>query len=155
MTPNAEKQLPIQKSVTNLDTMSTVVVGKKYTFVPVGSTEEALQRVANDTKKFLALINEGLQAETRRIASADPNGWMEFDEDGEITATPFTGTIGDPKAVNALVLTLAKTVFGYNADLALADRNKAKSQAMDMIKSTPAIRDGLKKSAALTAVTTE
>lgn len=148
MSPSAAEQLKVQKGIFDLDTFEEVTVQVSGSFHPVSSTQEALQRVGNDSAKFLELVNEGLRAEAQRELRQSITGWKLLDEDGQPSGE-FTGTIADVKAVNALVLTLAKTVFGYSKDLSADAKAQAKANAMGMIKNTAAIRDGLKKSAAL------
>lgn len=137
----------VQKGLFDLDTMSEVLLKKVGSFTPVESQHEALSRVGNDTAKFLAVINEGLRSEYQRAFRSDPAGWYTVNEDGEVNGE-FVGTIADIKAVNSLVLTLAKTVFGYSKDISPEAKRAAKEGAMEMIKSSDRIREGLKKSAA-------
>jgi hypothetical protein len=47
------------------------------------------------------------------------------------------------KAVNLLQLTLAKTVFGYDKDKPVAEKRAAKESAMEMIKSSEQMKQGL------------
>jgi hypothetical protein len=63
--------------------------------------------------------------------------------------------MADITKVNALVLTLAKTVFGYSKDLDKTAKAKSKTAAMDMIKGNAAIKSGLAASAALSPDTDE
>lgn len=149
MTPTAQTIGKIQKSVIDLNTMEETLIGKTFTFTPVTSTTEALERVGGDAKKFLDLINEGLFAETRRAETSNLAGYNKFDAEGDLTNVPFDGIIADAKVVNTLVLQLAKTVFGYKTESPIAERNAAKDAARDFIKGNPVIRENLKKSAAL------
>lgn len=143
-----KEQLTVQKTIFDLDTFSEATVVINGEFSPVANTQEALARVGNDTAKFLELVNEGLRAEAQRSLRTSVSGWHSLTDEGEVNGE-FSGTIADIKAVNALVLTLAKTVFGYSKDLGAEQKKGAKESAMGMIKNTPAIRDGLKRSAAL------
>lgn len=149
MTPTAQTVGKIQKSVIDLNTMEETLIGKTFTFMPVTSTNEALERVGGDGAKFLNLINEGLFAETRRAETAKLADYKKFDAEGELTDQPFDGIIADAKVVNTLVLQLAKSVFGYKTEQPLEQRNAAKDQAREFIKGNPVIRENLKKSAAL------
>lgn len=150
MTPSTdgnEKTLPVQRSVFDLDTMTDVTLFKEVIFTPATSTEDALARVGRDAKKFLAIINEGLESEARRSAVLDSSiPWLMEDDEGE--KTPFAGTPADSKAVNGLVLNLAKSVFGYTKESSKDQKKASKEAAMAMITNTPAIREGLKKNAA-------
>lgn len=153
MTPSANgtaevKDVPIQRTITNLDTMEEVTLVKPATFTRVNSNDEALARLGNDAKRFLDIINEGLRAEERRTLAGQPGGWYEQDDEGGIGEL-FNGTVADPKAVNALRLNMAKHVFGYSKDMSKEQKTAALESAMNFIKSNEAIREGLKKSAAL------
>lgn len=150
MSPSTKEVVKIQKGLFDLDSFQEVTLYKEGEFTPVSSTQEALARVGNDSSKFLALVNEGLRAEYQRDLRSTADGWFTEDEDTN-ARTPFTGTIANIKAVNSLVLTLAKTVFGYSKDLSSEAKKAAKESAMNMVASTPAIKEGLKKSAALTS----
>jgi hypothetical protein len=46
-------------------------------------------------------------------------------------------------------LTLAKTVFGFSKSMSREEKSTAKDSALEMIKTTPAIKAGLQKSAAI------
>jgi hypothetical protein len=144
------EEIRVQKTLFDLDSFQEVTLVKMGSFSPVASTQEALARVSNDTAKFLELVNEGLRAEYQREIRGQANGWHSLDDEGEVNGE-FSGTIADPKAVGALVLTLAKTVFGYSKDISADAKAQAKASAMAMIKGNDAIREGLKKSAALSA----
>jgi hypothetical protein len=147
MNPTESKTIPVQRSVFDLDTMTDVTLFKEVEFTPAMTTEEALKRVGNDAKKFLSIINEGLESETRRSAVNDPSiPWLQENDEGEKSA--FAGTPADSKAVNGLVLNLAKSVFGYTKEASPETKKAAKQSAMDMITSNDAIREGLKKNAA-------
>ena len=141
------KTLPVQRGGFDLENMSDVTLFKEVQFTPVTSTEEALKRLGHDAKKFLEVINDGLESEARRSAVSDPSiPWLQENDEGE--KSEFAGTLADSKAVNGLVLNLAKSVFGYAKDASADVRRAAKDSAFEMIKSTPAIVEGLKKNAA-------
>ncbi len=139
---------PITATIFDLDVCEEVKLVKPFEFKPVGSTQEALARVGNDSARFLEAVNYGLYQEAREQEREKANGWHTVDEDGE-TNGEFKGTMADIKKVNQLQLTLAKTVFGYSKDLDSKAKASAKEAAMNMIKSTDAIRNGLKTSAAI------
>jgi hypothetical protein len=141
------QKVPVQKSFFDLDTFADVVLVKEGSFTPVEDTASALARVGNDAAKFLELVNEGLRAEYQRTLREDPNGWQLKDEEGKLS--DFSGTPADSVAVGALVLNLAKTVYGYSKDLDAKGKAAAKDSAMELIKSTPAIRAGLQKNGAM------
>lgn len=138
----AETRKP-QKSLFDLDTMSTFTLVKPYEFTPVADAKQALQRVGNDTSKFLEIINRGLQSFEDEAVKADKNiPWKVEDEEGNLT--DFTGTPADDKAVNGLVLNMAKASFGYlkakNAD----EKRASKEAALGFIKSQPVLIAGMK-----------
>ena len=144
---DAVKQSPLSRTIYNLDDMEEVTLVKTVPdFVPVDSTQAALHRLGNDAKKFLAVINDGLAAEERNaVADNSEIPWMEEDEEGN--QTPFGGTPADGKKVKALILTLAKTIFGYVKGEKEKNR-AAKASALAMIQSNEQIKNGLKNSAA-------
>lgn len=157
-------ELRRQRRIFDLDTMEEVVLVKVGSFTPATTSEEALQRVGNDTSKFLAIINEGLEAEAGRSLVTDNTvAWQAEDEEGAIV--PFTGTPANQKSVNGLILNLAKTIFGFGkvdakSSQAEKDANKlknrtAKEKAIEFIKTNDAIKEGLKKNAAAEPAETE
>lgn len=146
----AEKKLRVQDTVFNLDTFTEVTLVKEVPFAPVSTVAEALAALGNDDNALLAVINKGLESNARKDAKSVPTGWHTFTEEGEVNGE-FSGTPADIKKVNALVLTLAKTVFGYDNNAPLAEKKAAKESAKAMIQGNTQIREGLKKSAALTA----
>lgn len=146
-TASPNETLRVQKTVTNLDDFADVTLVKTGTFTPANDAAEALSRVGGDSAKFLTLVNEGLRAEAQRTLRDASGGWQQEDEEGNLSA--FSGTPADSTKVNALVLTLAKTVFGYSKELTPEQKKAAKSSAMDMIKGNDAIKSGLKTSAAM------
>jgi hypothetical protein len=147
MTPTTAKTEKVTSSVFDLDSMSDVMLYKEIEFAPVTSTQEALAKVGNDAAKFLAIINSGLRDHVRESAKSDSNiPWMQEVEDGD--PVQFAGTPADSKAVNSLVLTLAKTIFGYSKDAPPEKKKAAKESAFSMIAANEDIRKGLKENAA-------
>lgn len=142
------KKAPVQRTIFDLDTFTEVTVLHDREAAPeIVSIDQALSLLGNDSKALFAIIQEGLDAEIGRKVGESVDGWYTKDDEGN--AAPFAGTRADTDAVNSLVLTLCKTVFGWNKDLTLDQKKALKAQAMTMIQNTPAIKDGLKKSAAL------
>lgn len=140
-------ELTAQRTVFALETMEEVTLVKKTEFVPVETAKDALDRLGNDPKKFLEVINDGLATITRKSLVSDNSiAWQQEDEAGKLT--PFSGTVADAKMVNSLQLNLAKTVFGYSKDLDIVAKRAAKDSALEMIRTTPAIVAGLQKNAA-------
>ena len=148
MTPTSgTKTETVRSTIFDLDSMSEVTLIKTVEFEPVKTTAEALARVGNDAAKFLEMVNSGLRDHVRESAKSDSNiPWLQENEEGE--TVEFAGTPADSKAVNSLVLTLAKTIFGYSKDSTADQKRKAKDSAMTMIASNEAIRAGLKENAA-------
>ena len=147
----AETQtIRVQRTVFDLNDFAEVLLVKETSYTPVESIEAALAAVGNDSAKLLAVVNDGLRAETRRQAASTPENWHTFDEEGEINGA-FGGVMADVKKVNATVLTLAKNVFGYSKELDKAAKRAAKDAAINLIKGNQVIRDGLTKTAALGA----
>lgn len=142
-----------QKAIFDLQSFEDITLWKEYQFTPVNDMQEALARLGNDAKRVLAIVNQGLEGVARTEAQQKPDGWRTFTEAGEENG-PFTGTMADRLAVNALVLTLAKTVFGWDKDDDNDTKKAKKLQAVEMIKSNDAIRAGLQKSAAVAATQT-
>ena len=149
------KQAPITRTIFDLSTMDEVTLVKAVPdFIPAENSAEVLARVGNDSIKLLAIMNDGLRAAEREAVAnnTDPFHTYELDESGEPTDKvngPFTGIAADSGKVNALVLTLAKTVFGYAKNLTKPEKKAAKESALEMIRTNDAIKAGLQKSAAL------
>lgn len=143
------KVAPITRTILNLDTFENVTIVKvPPPMVEVSSVEELLERVNHDSTKLLQILNDGLEDAYRKAFEENPNEpWHEFDEEGEVNGV-FEGTQAEPKAVNSLVLTLAKTVFGFVKEMTKEQKKAAKAAATEMIKANEAIKDGLRKSAA-------
>ena len=149
--PEATK-LRRQKQYFDLESMTEVTLVKTGDFVDPKTPEEALARLGNDSAKFLEIIVEGLRAEAGRALMADENVPFQVSDD-EGNLTPFAGTKADPAVVNPLILNLAK-MFGYpsgeKGEAARAKKAAAKKKAIELIKNTPEIREGLKNAGAAT-----
>jgi hypothetical protein len=132
-----------QKSLFDLDQMATVTLVKPYIFHPVTDAKMALERVQNDSAKFLDILNRGLRNFQDEQVKADANiAWKQEDEEGNLT--DFSGTPADDKAVNALVLNMAKASFGYLKAADAEGRKAAKEAALAFIKSQPVLIEGMK-----------
>ena len=90
----ATRELIIQSTVTALETLEEVKLGKKIQFAEVESYDQALARLGNDSVKVLTVINDGLAAEERRLARVDESGWHSYTESGELNGE-YTGKIVD------------------------------------------------------------
>lgn len=161
MSTTAIKQAPITKTIFDLSTMDEVTLVKSVPdFIPAENSSEVLARVGNDSAKMLALMNDGLRLAEREAvaANSDPFHTFKLDESGEPTDEvngPFTGIAADSGKVNALTLTLAKTVFAYSKSMTKDEKRAAKTSALEMIRTNDAIKAGLQKSAALPATKVE
>lgn len=141
----APKPIRVQRTVTDVETFDDVTLVKDVPFTPVTSVNEAMGVLGNNADKLLQIINSGLQSEIRAQNSDVYSGdWSTLNDDGSIGA-PYTGTPVNKEAVNPLVRTLAATVFGYSPELPIEQKREIKEKALAMIKSTPAILEGLKK----------
>lgn len=145
----------VQKTLTNLATLDDVLLVKEGKFVPVADAAEALSRLGGDNAALQEVINDGLKARAMQELRTTSGGWHTFKEvDGETSDEingPFEGQVGDSKKIGNLVLSLAKSVFGFEKSMSKEAKAAAKESAREFIRATPAIRDGLSKTAALTS----
>lgn len=145
----------VTRTIFDLGQFEDVLVGKDVSFTAITDVQDALSRIGNDSDKLISLINKGMEAEVRDAAYNSAKDWHLFKDEtkgaGSELNGMFQGTPASKAGVNALQLTLAKTVFGYSKDLDKEAKAKAKADAYEMIKGNPAIVEGLKKSAALDA----
>lgn len=128
----------------DLDAFETIETYKEGTFVPAADAAEALSRLGGDATVLLSIINRGLKEQAIEDLRNSETPWLTKDEDGNITE--YKGESADESAVSDLVLTLAKTVFGFdNRDKSQTKEQKRamKEKALGMIRDTPAIRNGL------------
>lgn len=140
-------QLTVTSSVFDLDTMDEVSLVKTAEFQPATSAKEAMERLNNNPEAFLAAINEGLLTQAKSVLKKDTsNPWNAIDEEGKVIG-PFSGTPANSKAVNTLVLTLAKTIFGYAKENSLDSKRAAKADSLEMIRGNEQMKAGLKRSA--------
>lgn len=142
-------EMKIQRTLFDLDSMEEVTLIKVVTdFTPVTDVNEALAKLGNDNAKLIKIINRGLLDERKKEITKDANfPWQIEDEDSK-TLTPFTGTPALQAPVNALVLNLAKTAFGYKKDASREQKQNAKKSAFDFVKNNEQLRNGLKETAA-------
>lgn len=146
MTPS--NTMRVQDTVFDLDTFAEITLVKDVPKPSVATVDEALEMLANDSAKLISVINKGLESEARKAAKNDPSGFKVLSEDGEVGGD-FAGTPADITKVNSLVLTMAKTVFGFSKDQTPDEKRAAKDSAKAMIQGNAQIREGLKKTAAL------
>lgn len=145
--PSTQEAIKKQVTVLDLETFEEVTLVKTGTFAPVADAKEALARVNHDSALFLQIINDGLRSHMQEQLGSNGDPWQVKEDDG--TLSPFEGTPADRDKVNALRLTLAKTVFDYKVGKEYKAHNqKAKAAAMEMIKTNEAMKAGLKVNAA-------
>lgn len=144
-----------QSTLMDLNTFEEVTLRKEGVFVPVGTAQEALARVNGSTERLVEAINKGLEAFARQDLVNDDGDWKLVDDDGKMTDQTFSGIPADQLKVNNAVLTIAKSVFGYNKDMNPEQKRSAKEQAISLIKNTPVMFEGLKKNCALTGESAE
>jgi hypothetical protein len=95
----------------------------------------------------LEVLNRGLIAEHRNaIKESADVAWHTLTDEDEVNGE-FTGTIAETKSVNQLVLTLAKTLYGYSKDMSKEQKRAAKENAMGFVKGNNAVKEGLRRSA--------
>ena len=143
----------VTKPVFDLSSFEDVTLVKPFEFMPPADVNEALTRLGGDTSKLMAVITSGMldafKSELRKTA----DGWHTYKEDADGEPTDeingvFQGQVADSKKVNNLKLSLAKSVFGFEKGMSKEQKRAAKESAADMIRNTPAIREGLAKTAA-------
>lgn len=135
----------VQRSGIDLSTFSEVTLKKVVPpMAPVASVEDALARVGNDSARLLAVITRGLQAEHDKAVLTDSSiPWRTTNDEGKLNGE-FSGILADAKKVNAFVLVMAKTQFGFDKDLPKEAKAKSKEQARDFVRGL--INSGVLKS---------
>ena len=135
----------IQRTILDLDTFEEVVVTHPVSEAPeITSVEQALTLVGNDASKLFSIIRKGIQSDIGKAAAEATDGWT-VKETGE----SFRGTRANLDDFNDLVLTLAKTLgLGWEEAGNHEEKLAVKAKAVELIKTTPMLRDGLKKKAA-------
>lgn len=134
----------IQRTVVSLETLEPVTVVKAFDFdgSTIKTVDDAYAAFGNDATKILNVLKKGLEYEARNKAGETKDGWFVI-EDGEIKG-PLSGDTADKDKLNALVLTLAKTAFGYSGAQSAEEKAKAKEAAANFVKTTPALLNGIK-----------
>jgi len=158
MTPTTDSTAAVgTKTVTttvfDLDMFDDVKLTKQVAIPPVPQTlEEALAAVGNDTEKLLRVIHEGLTADAVDTAKTTLEGFSIVSEDGTPGAI-YTGNYADEdkgKLINGGILALAK-IYGYDKSLSVEKKRALKAQAVEFMRSNPAMLESLKNSGATTA----
>lgn len=132
----------VQKQILDGETFEKTTLVKSFEFSPASTIEEAMQRLGGDTKKFLDVVNEGLVSAVRDEMRNNDSGWGVENDKGELE--PFTGTAVDDSKFNALVLTMAKSAFGYFDAKTPEAKKAAKEQAAVAIKGSPVLLKGMR-----------
>lgn len=140
-------KISVTKLVFDLNTMDEVTLVREGEFTPVASMEEFLQRLGGDTAKVLEVANKGLVDVAKAELKTSDGQWLQLDEETGATSE-FTGTQANKKAVNNLVLTLAKTLFGFVKEAGREAKREAKEKALNFIRSNEQIKAGLIATAA-------
>lgn len=148
-TPSGEKtketpKLKVTSSFFDLDSFESVGVYKEQEFQTVDSLESALARVGNDNARLIAVVNKGLESEAKKEMRQSLDGWLTVEDD-----EPYNGKPADEKKVGNFILTLAKTIFGYNKGMTKEQKRDAKTSARKMALESEQMRNGIAKNCAL------
>lgn len=146
--------IEVRKTQFDLSQFDDVTLVKQGMFLPVSDVKEALARLGNDSSSLNQVINDGLKARAMQELRSSADGWHTYkvDAEGEITDEingPFDGQLADIKMVNNLVLAMAKSMYDFGKATNKEQKRASKEKARDFVKSNPAIREGLAKSAVL------
>lgn len=140
--------ITVKKAVFDLATMDEVTLVKTAPFTPIVDMNDFMARVGNDTAKAIAVINSGLVDVAKTDLKNSETPWSALDENDKIV--PFEGTPANKKNVNNLILTLAKTIFGFvnsrdakDKEAAREKNRAAKEKALNYIKNDEQIKTGL------------
>ena len=144
--------ITITKSGINVVDLEPITLVKTVEFSPVADLASALAVLANDEAALLAVVNSGLMDRARETARAEASNWHTYklDEQGEPTKEingTFDGTLLEGEAeekFSSLVLTFAKTMFGFGKGAGKDAKRDAKDNARKFIQSNPAILAALK-----------
>jgi hypothetical protein len=160
-TPNETPETPVvslkdketvTKRIFDLNEFDEVELVKIVEFTALTTWDQIMDAVSKDEAKMIAVVNAGLLSEAKKVARDDESGWhtyglAEGEIDEETMNGPFAGVQADIKKVNAMVLQLAKAVFGFSKSLSREGKKVAKAKAQDFVRSNDTIREGLRSSA--------
>lgn len=141
-----------QKQIFDLLSFDEVLLGKNYSYQQVENASEAFDLLTNDEARIIKVINAGLKAQANDEAYKDANGWRLFNDDGKTLNGEFTGQPANIKAVNSMVLTLAKSVYKFRKEMTADEKKAAKEKARTFIKNNDELRQGIMETAAATPV---
>lgn len=123
----------------DLNTFQTVEVVKQAPAQPpVASMAEALSRTNGDETKLVGLINKALEDLQKQELRDSAEPWMVKDDEGALSA--FDGSPADEEAVGALVITMARNLFGLTPQIKGDERRAIKQKALDFIRANEPIR---------------
>lgn len=154
-TQNEPKVPTVTRKIFDLDKFTDIRIVQTVDFTPVTNVDEVLERLTNESDRFIKIVNDGLLEEAKREARRKPlesglwHTYTSDSNDNQVINGVYNGIAADLKKVNATVLSLAKTIFGFNGDMSKDQKRKAKADAKAFIQSNETIREGLKKNAAL------
>lgn len=141
MTPIIQNTKNVTKSVFDLQAFGDVKLTRTVTMpVKPATVEEALAAVGNDKQALLSVIYDGLCERAVESARATSDGWLTVDEDGE-ASEPYTGqpvSEEKGKAISLAVLNIAKA-GGFDKSLPKDKKRELKAQAMEFLRSNPAM----------------
>ncbi len=124
----------VKRWIFDLKTFAAMQVAKEVTIAPVTSWEDFLASVGNDTAKGLELLNRARAYAVKADAKKDADGWFTVNEETGIIGEKYEGTAADEKKVNALTLTMAKTMFGYAPKATKEAKQTAREKAEAQVK---------------------
>jgi len=144
MTPSNDKTpttKPVQRTVFDLILFDDVKLTKTVTLPSKpASVENALEACNHDTSAFLEIFYDGLCERALEASKQDISDFKIVAEDGTATEV-YTGTpVSEEKgvAINAAILGLAKAM-GYSKDLSKEQKRALKEQAVQFMRSNPAM----------------
>lgn len=141
MTPTATTKT-VTKSVFDLGSFGDVKLTRDVTLpAKPASVEDALAAVGNDKDALLQVIYDGLVERAVENARAQTDGWNAINEETGEAAGPYTGnpvTEEKGKAISLAVLNIAKA-GGYDKSLPAEKKRELKEQAMQFLRSNPAM----------------
>jgi len=153
-----KKMIKISRRIFDLNTFEEMTLVKSCPDpAPATSVEDVMARIGGDTSKLMSILNKGLVELTREeLKNNDSVPEMVENEDGTLAAVENVQP-ADMGAVNNVVLTLAKTVFGFKnprdakpeeKEAVRVANRQSKEKALEFIKGNDTLKAGLIASAA-------
>lgn len=143
MTPTTNGTKTTTRQVFDFATFDKVDLVKEFTLpVRPASVQDALAALNHDSSKLLDIIYKGLVAAAQDAAYNDLTGFRVVGEDGE-PGDLYEGKCADTdgekmKQINGAVLNIAK-MLGYDKSLSKEQKRAIKEQAMENLRSMPAL----------------